>query len=104
MDCGIPTEETLGEVAARLTGELPRWHALGQLNAEKDFARQTLSQAKEAVRDDFLEQDGEVYLLAKSEGRVLKERAMRRKKLKKFLGAASRNSSSRRGRATRRLS
>ena len=32
----------------------------------------------------LLEQNGEVYILAKSQGRVLKERAMRRKKLKKF--------------------
>ncbi len=32
----------------------------------------------------LLEQEGEVYILTKSEGRVLKERAMRRRKLKKF--------------------
>ncbi len=40
--------------------------------------------AKEAVSVKLLEQEGEVYILAKSEGRVLKERAMRRKKLKKY--------------------
>ena len=57
----------------------------GRLTAlEKDFVGKPWSQAKEAVGVKLLEREGEVYILAKSEGRVLKERAMRRKKLKKF--------------------
>ncbi len=48
---------------------------------EKDFLGKPWSQAKEAVS---VKQEGEVYILAKTEGRVLKERAMRRKTLKKF--------------------
>ena len=51
---------------------------------EKDFVGRPWSQAKEAVSVKLLEQEGEVYILAKSEGRVLKERGMRRKRLKKF--------------------
>ena len=86
MDRGIPTEETL----AKMRASSPPVNYLvgtpkGRLTAlEKDFTGKPWSQAKEAVCVKLLEQEGEVYILAKSEGRVLKERAMRRKKLKKF--------------------
>ena len=86
MDRGIPTEETLTQMRASsppvsyLVGT-PK----GRLTAlEKDFTGKPWSQAKEAVSVKLLDQEGEVYILAKSEGRVLKERGMRRKKLKKF--------------------
>ena len=86
MDRGIPTEETLAKMRASsppvsyLVGT-PK----GRLTAlEKDFLGKPWSQAKEAVSVKLLEQEGEVYILAKSEGRVLKESAMRRKKLKKY--------------------
>jgi transposase len=86
MDRGIPTEETLAKMRASsppvsyLVGT-PK----GRLTAlEKDFTGKPWSQAKEAISVKLLEQEGEVYILAKSEGRVLKERAMRRKKLKKY--------------------
>ena len=86
MDRGIPTEETLAKMRASsppvsyLVGT-PK----GRLTAlEKDFVGKPWSQAREAVSVKLLEQEGEVYILAKSEGRVLKERAMRRRKLKKF--------------------
>ena len=86
MDRGIPTEETLAKMRASsppvsyLVG-MPK----GRLTAlEKDFLGKPWSQAREAVSVKLLEQEGEVYILAKSEGRVLKERAMRRRKLKKF--------------------
>ena len=86
MDRGIPTEETLAKMRASsppvsyLVGT-PK----GRLTAlEKDFLGKPWNQAKEAVSVKLLEQEGEVYILAKSEGRVLKERAMRRRKLKKF--------------------
>jgi len=86
MDRGIPTEETLAKMRAssppvRYLVGTPK----GRLTAlERDFLGKPWSQAKEAVSVKLLEQDGEVYILAKSEGRVLKERAMRRKRLKKF--------------------
>jgi hypothetical protein len=86
MDRGIPTEETLAKMRASsppvsyLVGT-PK----GRLTAlEKDFLGKPWSQAKEAVSVKLLERDGEVYILAKSEGRVLKERGIRRRKLKKF--------------------
>ena len=86
MDRGIPTEETLAKMRASsppvsyLVGT-PK----GRLTAlEKDFLGKPWSQAREAVSVKLLEREGEVYILAKSQGRVLKERAMRRKKLKTF--------------------
>ena len=86
MDRGIPTEETLAKMRAStppvsyLVGT-PK----GRLTAlEKDFFGKPWSQAREAVSVKLLEREGEVYILAKSQGRVLKERAMRRKKLKTF--------------------
>ena len=54
----------------------------GRLTAlEKDFTSKPWSQAKESVSVKLLEQEGEVYILAKSECRILKERGTRRKKL-----------------------
>ena len=86
MDRGIPTEEALAKMrrssppASYLVGT-PK----GRLTAlEKDFLGKPWSQAREAVSVKLLEREGEVYILAKSEGRVLKERAMRRRKLKTF--------------------
>jgi hypothetical protein len=86
MDRGIPTEEVLAKMRASsppvsyLVGT-PK----GRLTAlEQDFLGKPWSQAREAVNVKLLERDGEVYILAKSDGRVLKERAMRCKKLKKY--------------------
>ena len=86
MDRGIPTEETLAKMRA---SSPPVSYLVGTpkgrlTTLEKDFLGKPWSQAREAVSVKLLEQEGEVYILAKSEGRVLKERAMRRKKLKKF--------------------
>jgi len=86
MDRGIPTEETLAKMRA---SSPPASHLVGtpkgRLTAlEKDFLGKPWGQAKEAVSVKLLEREGEVYILAKSEGRVLKERGMRRRKLKKF--------------------
>jgi hypothetical protein len=86
MDRGIPTEETLAKMRA---SSPPVSYLVGTpkgrlTTLEKDFLGKPWSQAREAVSIKLLEQEGEVYILAKSEGRVLKERAMRRKKLKKF--------------------
>jgi transposase len=86
MDRGIPTEETLAEMRASsppvsyLVGT-PK----GRLTAlEKDFLGKPWSQAKGSVDVKLLQQEGEVYILARSEKRVAKERAMRRRRLKKF--------------------
>ena len=87
MDRGIPTEETLEKMrtaSARidyLVGT-PR----GRLTKlEKQFLVQPWQQAREQVKVKLLDRDGELYILARSQGRVDKERAMRQRTLKKLI-------------------
>jgi hypothetical protein len=87
MDRGIPTEEALAHLRSRdppvryLVGT-PK----GRLSAlERDFLAQPWEKAREQVEVKLLEREGELYVLAHSEGRVDKERAMRRRSLKKLV-------------------
>src|SRR6266436_450492 len=84
MDRGIPTEEQLREMreddppVAYLVGT-PR----GRLSKfEKPFLELPWAKVKESVEVKLLARDGELYILARSEGRWQKERAMRRRRLK----------------------
>lgn len=86
MDRGIPTEEVLAQMRASdppihyLVGT-PK-SRLGQLEAEllaMDWRR-----ARQGVDVKLLPQQGELYVLARSKDRVAKERAMRRRQLKKL--------------------
>ncbi len=86
MDRGIPTEETLTEMRQAdppihyLVGT-PR----GRLSKlEKEFLRLPWEEARESVEVKLLDQDDELYILARSTGRVHKERAMRRRRLKRL--------------------
>jgi transposase len=87
MDRGIPTEEALAylrqsDPPVRYLVGTPK----GRLSAlERDFLAQPWEKAREQVEVKLLEREGELYVLAKSEGRVDKERAMRRRRLKKLL-------------------
>src|SRR5271165_1643868 len=86
MDRGIPTEKTLEQMRQ---SDPPVYYLVGTPRGrltqyEKQLAQLPWQVAREAVSVKLLEREGEVYILAKSQGRVLKERAMRRKKLKKF--------------------
>ena len=86
MDRGIPTEETL-EIMRQSD---PPVHYLvgtpkGRLTRlERSFLTKPWAEARESVQVKLLEQGGELYVLARSEGRVDKERAMRRRRLKKL--------------------
>ncbi len=86
MDRGIPTEATLklmreAEQPVRYLVGTPK----GRLSKlEKAFLTQPWKQVHEAVEVKLLEKEGEVYVLAKSAGRVDKERSMRRRRLKKL--------------------
>ena len=87
MDRGIPTEAVLERMRASdppvnyLVGT-PK----GALSAlEKDLLGRPWETVREGVRVKLLPQDGEVYVLARSDGRVDKERAIRRKKLRRLL-------------------
>jgi transposase len=84
MDRGIPTEEQLREMrevdppVAYLVGT-PR----GRLSKlEKPFLELPWAKVKESVEVKLLAQEGELYILARSQGRWQKERAMRRRRLK----------------------
>ncbi len=86
MDRGIPTEEVLGEMRAAgdvfyLVGT-PR----GKIQRyEKKWLALPWQKVRDSVEVKLSAEDGELYVLAKSEGRRAKERAIRRRKLARLL-------------------
>jgi transposase len=87
MDRGIPTEETLCEMremdppVSYLVGT-PK----GRLSKlDKELVKLDWSKARQDVDVKLLEQGKEIYILARSEGRVLKERQMRRRRLRRLI-------------------
>jgi len=86
MDRGIPTDATL----ATMRDAEPPVHYLvgtpkGRLSElEQRFVELSWSQARESVQVKLLEEQGELYILARSEGRINKERAMRRRRLRRL--------------------
>lgn len=87
MDRGIPTEAALQSVRARS----PAVHYLvgmpkGRLSVlEREFLCRPWEHAREHVHVKLLERDHEVYILARSTDRLNKERAMRRRVLKRLI-------------------
>jgi hypothetical protein len=86
MDRGIPTEEVLQEMR---NAEQPIHYLVGTPKGrlskmEKAFLGQPWEQVRDGVDVKLLEKEGEVYVLAKSAGRVDKERSMRRRRLKRL--------------------
>ncbi len=84
MDRGIPTEAVLEKLRSR---SMPVSYLVGtpkgRLTAlEKSFLAQPWEQAREAVQVKLLEREGELYILARSRGRVDKERGMRLRRLR----------------------
>jgi transposase len=87
MDRGIPTEEVLAEMRAAETPiqylvGTPRGR-LGQL--EQDFLTKPWTDVRDTVQVKLVEQDEELYVLARSGARRDKEQAMRRRRLKKLI-------------------
>ncbi|MGF1614864.1 MAG: IS1634 family transposase [Gammaproteobacteria bacterium] len=87
MDRGIPTEETLTPMRA---AETPMYYLVGTPKGrlsklEKDFLKLPWEAVREAVEVKLLDQEGKLYVLARSSGRADKERSMRRRRLKKLL-------------------
>ena len=87
MDRGIPTEEVLAEMRASnppiqyLVGT-PK----GQLHAlESKLAALPWEKVREGVEVKLLPKEGELYVFAQSRDRIHKERAMRRRALRKLL-------------------
>ena len=87
MDRGIPTEEVLEKLRQR---EVPVRYLVGTPKGrlsklEKSFLEKPWEKARENVEVKLLEREGEIYILARSAGRVDKERGMRRRRLKRLI-------------------
>jgi transposase len=87
MDRGIPTEALLREMR---TSRQETFYLVGTSRSKiREYEKQWLElpwqKVRESVEVKLFAQDGEVYVLAKSEGRQAKEMAMRRKKLARLL-------------------
>ena len=86
MDRGIPTEATL---ATMREGDAPVHYLVGTpkgrlTKLEKSFLGQPWQAVRPCVEVKLLAEEGELYILVHSESRVLKERSMRRRRLKKL--------------------
>jgi hypothetical protein len=89
MDRGIPTEAVLAEMRA---GGREVFYLVGTPRGkiqqyEKRWLELPWQKVRESVEVKLFAQDGELYVLAKSEGRHAKERAMRRRKWARLLKA-----------------
>ena len=87
MDRGIPTEETL---AAMRKGDAPVHYLVGTpkgrlTRLEKEFLGLPWQEVRQSVNVKLLVEDGELYVLVHSEGRQVKERGMRRRRLKRLM-------------------
>jgi transposase len=87
MDRGIPTEALLREMR---TSREETFYLVGTSRAkvrqyEKRWLELPWQKVRGSVEVKLFAQDGELYVLAKSEGRQAKEIAMRRKKLARLL-------------------
>jgi transposase len=86
MDRGVPTEETIAEMRA----SDPPVHYLvgtpkGRLSRlEEPFLACEWQQVREKLDVKLLKEDGELYVLTRSGDRAQKERAIRRRKLKRL--------------------
>src|SRR6202043_1675781 len=83
MDRGIPTEAMLREMR---TTRQETFYLVGTSRAKiREYEKQWLElpwqKVRESVEVKLFARDGELYVLAKSDGRQAKEIAMRRKKL-----------------------
>jgi transposase len=86
MDRGIPTEAILAEMRA----EREMFYLVGTPRGrvakyEKRWLDLPWHKVRDSVEVKLFSQDGELYVLAKSEGRQAKEMAIRRKKLARLL-------------------
>lgn len=84
MDRGIPTEETLEEMREDNIQYLVGTPKGRLTKLENELLDKPWVQAREDVRVKILTQDDEFYIYVQSQARVAKERAMRRRRLKKL--------------------
>ena len=86
MDRGIPTEEQLKEMreAASPVAYLVGTPRSRLTKLQRAFLELPWSKVRGAVEVKLLAREGELYILARSQGRQQKERAMRRRRLKRL--------------------
>src|SRR3981081_3532483 len=86
MDRGVPTEEVLAGIGA---ADPPGAYLVGTpkgrlTRLDKHLIAKPWQEARPGVQVKLLAQEGELYVLAQSRDRVAKERAMRRRQLKRL--------------------
>jgi len=86
MDRGIPTEAVLREMR---DSDPPVYYLVGTPKGrlsrlEADLLRKSWHEVRAGVQVKLLPQDGEMYVFAQSHDRVAKERAMRKRQLKRL--------------------
>jgi len=91
MDRGVPTEEVLAEMRA---ADPPVHYLVGTpkgrlTRLEKHLIAKPWQQARPGVQVKLLAQEGELYVLAQSRDRAAKERAIRRRQLKRLWARSS---------------
>jgi hypothetical protein len=84
MDRGIPTEQTLEQMRARGIDYLVGTPKGRLTKLEQEFLAQPWVQARETVAVKLLVQGEEFYVYVESQDRVVKERSMRRRRLKRL--------------------
>ncbi|RYD34401.1 MAG: IS1634 family transposase, partial [Verrucomicrobiaceae bacterium] len=89
MDRGIPTEEVLAEMRS---SDPPAGYLVGTPKGrlsryEERLLGQSWQSVRPGVRVKLIADEGETYVLARSDDRVHKERAMRRRRLRRYLKA-----------------
>jgi transposase len=85
MDRGIPTEEVLQQMRSEGIHYLVGTPKSRLSKMEQALVDRPWNQVHEALQVKLVEQDGEVYVLARSEDRRQKERAVRRRKFKRLV-------------------
>jgi transposase len=84
MDRGIPTEATLKEMREAGTQYLVGTPRSMLSKLDQQFADKPWQQVHEAMQVKLAEHEGEFYVLAHSDQRQLKEKAMRRRRFKAY--------------------
>lgn len=90
MDRGIPTEATLEQMRQEQVAYLVGTPRALLSKLEKQLVGKPWEQVHEGMQVKLLEQEKELYVLARSEARQQKENAMRRRKLKALVHGLNR--------------
>ncbi|MDQ2916851.1 MAG: IS1634 family transposase [Pseudomonadota bacterium] len=85
MDRGVPTEDSLAKMRAMGASYLVGTPKGRLTRLEKDFLAKTWQKVRDGVQVKRLAGDEDTYVLAQSSARIDKERAMRRRRLRRYV-------------------